>query len=99
MIRRIAAVGGLVWALGAGATAASQSPVLTLSAAGQFEIASVDAGAARLTMDEAAAAWRWLAEPLGLPAGFPSAILVRLVPAAEWGMWSNTSALQLRGSA
>jgi hypothetical protein len=85
VIRRIAAVGGLVWALGAGAGVAAPGPVLTLTAAGQFEIASVDAGAARRTMDEAAAAWRWLAGPLGLPAGFPSAILVRLVPAAEWG--------------
>jgi len=77
----LAKLGGSVAVL---AAANSPQPVLTRTAPGQFEIACVDVGAAERAMTEASAAWRLLSGPLGLPAGFPSPIFVRLVPAAEW---------------
>jgi len=61
------------------------SPVLSQTGPGQFEIASLDSGAAQRVRDEAEAAWRWLALPLDLPvAGFSSPIFVRLIPAESW---------------
>ena len=69
---------------GVSVAAAGPAPVLTRTAPGQFEIASVDVVAADRAMTEASAAWRLLSGPLGLPEAFPSPIFVRLVPAAEW---------------
>jgi hypothetical protein len=63
----------------------ASAPVLSQTGPGQFEIASLEAGAGQRVRDEAEAAWRWLALPLDLPlAGFPSPIFVRLVPAESW---------------
>ncbi len=85
---RLAVAGWVLAVLGGGVSvleaASAPPPVLTRTAPGQFEIASVDVGAAERAMTEASAAWRLLSAPLGLPAGFPSPIFVRLVPAAEW---------------
>ncbi|MBC7368521.1 MAG: hypothetical protein H7343_17205 [Undibacterium sp.] len=77
------------WGLGVAgacvpALVAAPQPVLTRTAPGQFEIASVDVSSAEHAMTEGSAAWRLLAGPLGLPAAFPSPIFVRLVPAADW---------------
>lgn len=68
----------------AASAAVEATPVLTRTAPGRFEIASVGIGAAERAMTEGTSAWRWLAGPLGLPEAFPSPIFVRLVPAAEW---------------
>ncbi len=68
-----------------GAESSSPVPVLVQTAPGRFEIASVEAGAAHAVAAQAEAAWQFLAAPLGLPDAFSSAILVRLVPAKEWG--------------
>lgn len=88
MNRRLAIAGWVLAVLGGGVSVAgavlAPKPVLTRTAPGQFEIASVDVGAAARAMTEASAAWRLLAAPLGLPEGFSSPIFVRLVPAAEW---------------
>lgn len=63
----------------------ASSPVLSQTGPGQFEIASLQAGAGQRVRDEAEAAWRWLALPLDLPvAGFASPIFVRLVPVESW---------------
>jgi hypothetical protein len=71
----------LVVALACGA---GRAPVLFLSGPGRFEVAAVDAAAAGTVVRLADEAWRLLAGPLSLPAGFPAPVLVRLVPAAEW---------------
>src|SRR5581483_11505130 len=60
------------------------SPVVFQSGPGRFEVAAADIGAARTVTNAAEDAWRWLAGPLGLPEGFSSPILVRLVPALAW---------------
>ena len=84
-MRRWLAIAGGVWlgAFGFVSTRAAE-PVLSHTAAGRFEIASLDAGAAQRVRGAAEEAWRWLAGPLGLGEGFASPIFVRLVPAAEW---------------
>jgi hypothetical protein len=63
--------------------AASASAIFQ-SGPGRFEVAGADAAAAKTVVDFADEAWRRLAEPLGLPAGFPSPIFCRIVPAASW---------------
>jgi len=60
-------------------------PVLVQTALGRFEVVSIDANAAHAAAGQAEEAWHHLSGPLGLPSAFPSAILVRLVPAADWG--------------
>jgi hypothetical protein len=85
-VRRWLAIAGGVWC-GAAAPAvavAAASPVLSRTAAGRFEIASLDAAAAQRVRAAAEEAWRWLAEPLDLGDGFATPIFVRLVPAADW---------------
>ena len=86
MSRALAIAGWVLAVAGGGGSAmiAAPTPVLTRTAPGQFEIASVESGAAERALTEGAAAWRWLAGPLGLPEAFSSPIFVRLVPAAEW---------------
>lgn len=86
-MRRVLAIAGWAWfALAPSARAAGveTTPVLSQTGPGRFEIASVDSVAGRQVRTEAEAAWRWLAAPLGLPAGFPSPIFVRVVPATAW---------------
>lgn len=60
------------------------NPVLVQTAPGRFEIASLDTDAAHAVATEAESAWRVLAAPLGLPDAFNSAVLVRLIPTADW---------------
>ncbi|HEY0944794.1 MAG TPA: hypothetical protein VGD81_05985 [Opitutaceae bacterium] len=60
------------------------APAVFTSGRGQFEVIAPDAAAAAAVTTLAGEAWRFLAGPLGLPAGFSSSIFVRLVPAAEW---------------
>ncbi|HVS52287.1 MAG TPA: hypothetical protein VHD62_08020 [Opitutaceae bacterium] len=65
----------------AGATSA---PAIFQSGPGQFEVAAADVAAARTVTTAATEAWRLLEEPLGLPAGFSTPVLVRVIPAQEW---------------
>ncbi len=79
----LVALGGAVWR---GPTAgAAPAPVMFQSAPGQFEVAAVDVGGAQRVVARAVEAWQLLATPLALPGAFASPVLVRLVPAAEWG--------------
>lgn len=62
--------------------------VMIQSAPGRFEIAAHDPSVAHALVAEAEESWRWLAGPLGLPAGFSSPVFVRVeagadAPAAE----------------
>ncbi|MBI4625183.1 MAG: hypothetical protein HY736_18430 [Verrucomicrobia bacterium] len=66
-----------------GAAAAEPAPVLFQSGRGRFEIAAVDASAARTVTGMAEDAWRFLAGPLALPEAFSSPVLVRLVPQGD----------------
>ena len=63
---------------------AAPGPTIYQSGSGRFEVSAVDATAAKSVVELADEAWRWLTPPLGLPAGFPSPIFCRLVPAASW---------------
>lgn len=73
--------GGLVAGL---CSAPAAEPVIFRSGAGRFEVAAIDGVAASTVSAMADEGWRILAGPLGLPDGFSSAILVRLVPAEGW---------------
>jgi len=85
-VKRWLAIAGGYWFGGVAlAVAATPVAVLTRTAAGRFEIASVEAGAAQQVRTAAEEAWRWLAGPLDLGEGFSTPIFVRLVPAADWG--------------
>ncbi len=64
------------------ARAGEVRPVLVQSAPGQFEVAAIDAAEAHAVAAEASECWRHLAGPLGIPAAFPTAILVRVLPPA-----------------
>lgn len=57
--------------------------MLFQSGRGRFEIAAIDAVAARIVTGMAEDAWRILAGPLALPEAFSSPVLVRLVPQSE----------------
>jgi hypothetical protein len=68
--------------------AAEAALVMIQSAPGRFEIAAHDPSVAHALVAEAEESWRWLAGPLGLPAGFSSPIFLRVeagagAPAAE----------------
>ena len=84
MRRWLAIAGGVCLGAFVGSSLRAAEPVLSRTAAGRFEIASIDAGAAQRVRHAAEEAWRWLAGPLGLGEGFASPIFVRLVPSAEW---------------
>lgn len=85
MIGRWWAVLATVLTLHGAESPAPAGPVLVQSAAGRFEVASVETGAAHAVAAQAEDVWKFLTAPLGLPDAFAPAILVRLVPAAEWG--------------
>lgn len=84
MKARFVFLAGICSALTTVALDAASAPVIFQSGPGRFEVAAVDATAARTVTTAADEAWRLLREPLGLPEGFSTPILVRLVPAAEW---------------
>jgi hypothetical protein len=60
--------------------APAPSPVMVLSAPGQFEVAALDAAEAHAVAAAGSELWRQLAGPLGLPDAFPAPIFVRVVP-------------------
>ncbi len=64
---------------------ATPRPVLYWSEARRFEIVSLDPTTGRVAVDIADSVWRHLREPLTLPASFSPAIVVRFVPAEQWG--------------
>ena len=62
------------------AFSAEPLPVMVQSGAGRFEIAAVDSLLAHTIAGHADEAWRILAAPLGLPAGFGLPVYFRVVP-------------------
>jgi hypothetical protein len=75
-----------VSAVGGAAVEVAPAPTLIhfQTGPGRFEIAAVDAGAAKVATAAAEEAWRMMTEPLGLPEWFSTPILVRVVPGEEW---------------
>ena len=63
----------------------NETPLVFYTGKGQFEIIAIDEAAAQEALILASVVWRALAEPLALPpAGFSSAVAVRLVPGTKW---------------
>ncbi len=64
--------------------ARAAAPVVFQTGPGRFEIAAADADDARVVTSAAENAWRILATPFGVPDGFSTPVLVRVVPATDW---------------